>query len=121
MLKKFLVLLLCLFVVIVGCSKEEEKIDVTIETPKTIKANEEISITSLVTQGNEKLYDVDHVQFEIGKSGQKQTEKVNGIYKGKGLYSAQYTFKEEGTYTIISHVMVRGQMVMPQKEVTVEK
>ncbi|MGG3927230.1 FixH family protein [Metabacillus fastidiosus] len=122
-MKKLLILLVSLFIIVMaGCSnKNKEPIEVTFQIPEKITVNKEITMESLVTQGEEKLADVDHVQFEIKKSGQKAPVMVNGIYKGNGLYRANYTFEEEGKYTVISHVMVRSQMIMPDKEVTVEK
>ncbi len=122
-MKKFIILLASLFIIVMaGCSNgKEEPIEVTFQISEKIKVNEEITMEALVIQGEEKLADVDHVQFEIKKSGQKEPVMVNGIYKGNGLYRGNYTFKEEGTYTVISHVMVRSQMIMPDKEVTVEK
>lgn len=130
-MKKFIVLLLsCFLIFMVGCSKgnqekdnldKQEKIEVTILTPEKINPNAEISIEALVTQEGEKIEDADEVQFEIGKSGQDEKEMINGKQKGNGVYSAKYTFKEDGTYNIVAHVTARDMMDMPQKEVIVGK
>jgi hypothetical protein len=42
-------------------------------------------------------------------------------HEGKGVYSTNYTFKEDGEYMITAHVTVDGDMKMFTKKVEVDK
>lgn len=46
---------------------------------------------------------------------------IKVLYEGKGVYSMDYMFKEEGEYMIIVYVMVDGDMKMFMKKVEVGK
>lgn len=94
-------------------------VEVVIETPETIKVNEEVVIKVLVTQGDEKVEDADKVEFEINKSGEETSEKIIGRHKGDGIYFITKTFQDVGEYSVIAHVTARDMYNMPKKEFTV--
>jgi len=132
-MKKYILLLVCLFFVIAGCSKgKEEKqtertnevpkpVEVSIQTPETINVNTEVPIQAVVTQGGKTVDDADDVQFEIWKAGQEKREKIAAKHEGKGVYSIKKTFLEDGTYSVIAHVQVGDLHTMPQKDIVVGK
>jgi YtkA-like len=128
-MNKFSVLLLCLLIMLVGCtqtkeeavptSKAVESIDVTIQTPSSVQINEKVKIEALVTFANKNVNDASEVLFEIWKSGQDKREMLDGRPLGKGIYSTETTFKEDGTYFIVAHVTARNMHSMPKKEIVV--
>jgi hypothetical protein len=46
----------------------------------------------IVTQGNERITDVDDVTFEIWKEGSEQHQKIEAVHKGNGVYVIENTF-----------------------------
>ncbi|MCE4093204.1 FixH family protein [Priestia aryabhattai] len=123
-MKKISILLLVLVIAMVGCSKGNElrrsqEVKGTIQVPESIKPNEKISIKILVTQGDKKIEDADDVQFQVEKEGYINQEMTEAKHQGNGVYSTDYTFKEDGEYMITAHVTVKGDMKMFRKKVTV--
>ncbi|WP_158553567.1 FixH family protein [Peribacillus saganii] len=128
-MKKILFLFLSLLFVITGCSKEEnspaqkdelpELIEVVINLPEKADPNKSVTIKASVTQGDEKVTDADEVKFEIGKAGQENTEMIEAKHQGKGVYTIDYIFKEDGKYMVVAHVTARSMHNMPEKEITV--
>jgi len=123
-MKKLSILLLVLVIAMVGCSKGNElrrspEVKGTIQVPESIKPNEKISIGVLVTQGDKKIEDADDVQFQVEKEGYINQEMTEAKHQGNGVYSTDYTFKEDGEYMITAHVTVKGDMKMFRKKVTV--
>lgn len=123
-MKKLSILLLVLVIAMVGCSKGNElrrsqEVKGTIQVPESIKPNEKISIRILVTQGDKKIEDADDVQFQVEKEGYINQEMTEANHQGNGVYSTDYTFKEDGEYMITAHVTVKGDMKMFRKKVTV--
>lgn len=81
---------------------------------------EEGIIKVKVTKGDENVADAEEVQFEIWKKGhQAESKKFDVENKGDGIYALKHTFKEKGTYEVISHVTARSTHTMPTKEFTV--
>ncbi|MFD2443015.1 FixH family protein [Bacillus sp. CGMCC 1.16607] len=127
-MKKLIVALILLIGVIAGCSSKKEEqqaepsleiIEVNIQIPETINPNEEAVIQAVVTQGKEKVDDANEVKFEIEKVGQQEHEMLEAKNEGKGVYSINKTFTENGKYIVTSHVTARGMHSMPNKEFTV--
>ncbi|NEW02654.1 FixH family protein [Bacillus megaterium] len=122
-MKKLSMLLLVLVIAVVGCSKgneqQSQEVKGTIEVPQTIKANEKTSINVLVTQGDKKIENADAVQIQVEKEGYINQEMIDAKHEGNGAYSIDYTFKDNGEYTITAHVTIKGDMKMFTKKVTV--
>ncbi|WP_163100663.1 FixH family protein [Peribacillus alkalitolerans] len=126
-MKKFSILLFVFLLMMVGCtqtkedvvptSKAVEMIDVTIQTPTTVQTNEKVKIEALVTFANKNVNDASEVLFEIWKSGQDKRQMLDGRPLGKGIYSSETIFKEDGKYFIVAHVTARNMHAMPKKEV----
>jgi len=124
-MKKLSILLLVLVIAVVGCSKGNEQksqeVKGEIEVPQTINANKTVSIEVLVTQGNKKIKNADAVQIQVEKEGYINQEMIDAKHQGNGAYSTDYTFKDDGEYTITAHVTIKGDMKMFTKKVTVGK
>ncbi|MFZ7947208.1 MULTISPECIES: FixH family protein [Bacillaceae] len=127
-MKKNLFLLLCLLIALEGCSKTDNTaqkdevpalLEVAIKTPDIVNAKEEVKIEAIVTQGEDKVNDAEEVNFEIWKEGQEKHARYIGKSQGKGIYSINNTFSEEGKYYIVAHVTARDMHNMPKKEITV--
>ena len=122
-MKKLSMLLLILVIAVVGCSKGNEQksqeVKGEIEVPQTINANKTVSIEVLVTQGDQKIESADAVQIQVEKEGYINQEMIDTKHEGNGTYSTDYTFKEDGDYTITAHVTIKGDMKMFTKKVTV--
>ncbi|MFU1991166.1 FixH family protein [Priestia megaterium] len=122
-MKKLSMLLLVLVIAVVGCSKgneqQSQEVKGTIEVPQTIKANEKTSINVLVTQGDKKIENADAVQIQVEKEGYINQEMIDAKHQDNGAYSTDYTFKDDGEYTITAHVTTKGDMKMFTKKVTV--
>lgn len=127
-MKKIPFLLLCLFIALEGCSKTDNTaqksevpalLEVVIKTPDIVNAKEKVKIDAIVTQGDDKVNDAEEDNFEIWKEGQEKHTKYIGKSQGKGIYSINNTFSEEGKYYIVAHVTARDMHNMPNKEITV--
>ncbi|MFQ6386325.1 FixH family protein [Priestia aryabhattai] len=124
-MKKLSIVLFVLMIAIVGCSKgndsRSKEVKGTIEVPESIQANEQVKLKVLVTQGDKKVENADDVQFQVEKEGYINQEMTKAPREGKGVYSTDYTFKEDGEYMITAHVTVDGDMKMFTKKVEVGK
>ncbi|GAB6930153.1 hypothetical protein JCM10914A_41360 [Paenibacillus sp. JCM 10914] len=88
-------------------------------TPETITIGEKVLIQAKVTQGGSPVEDANDVEFEVTLEGGGLPVKVPVKHDQGGIYQMEKTFKEAGTYRIISHVTARGQHSMPLQELTV--
>jgi hypothetical protein len=124
-MKKLSIVLFVLMIAIVGCSKgndsSSKEVKGTIEVPESIQANEQVKLKVLVTQGDKKVENADDVQFQVEKEGYINQEMTKAPHEGKGVYSTDYTFKEDGEYMITAHVTVDGDMKMVTKKVEIGK
>ncbi|USK41580.1 FixH family protein (plasmid) [Cytobacillus firmus] len=97
-----------------------ELLEVSVNFPEVIQANQEVVIEAAVTQGQEKVEDANEVKFEVKKAGQVTSEEMIAEHQGKGVYSITTTFQEAGTYSVTAHVSTRGMHNMLTKEIKVE-
>ncbi|AKP78572.1 hypothetical protein AS52_03611 [Priestia megaterium Q3] len=122
-MKKLSMLLIILVIAVVGCSKgndqRSKEVKGEIQVPQTIHSNKPVSIEVLVTQGDQKIENADAVQIQVEKEGYINQEMIDAKHEGNGAYSTDYTFKEDGDYTITAHVTIDGDMKMFTKKVTV--
>ncbi|MEB4856025.1 FixH family protein [Priestia sp. TRN 1309] len=122
-MKKLSMLLIILVIAVVGCSKgndqRSKEVKGEIQVLQTIHSNKPVSIEVLVTQGDQKIENADAVQIQVEKEGYINQEMIDAKHEGNGAYSTDYTFKEDGDYTITAHVTVDGDMKMFTKKVTV--
>ncbi|MFD1038858.1 FixH family protein [Virgibacillus byunsanensis] len=125
---------LFLFIIIVvlsACGQEEDSssgnnedavqaIDVQLEAPEQVNADELTVFSATVTQADNPVEDADEVDFEIWKDTEKdESEMIEAKHEGNGVYAIEKAFSKEGIYMVQSHVTARGMHAMPQKEVRV--
>ncbi|MGG0575349.1 FixH family protein [Priestia aryabhattai] len=122
-MKKLSMLLIILVIAVVGCSKgnhqRSKEVKGEIQVPQTIHSNKPVSIEVLVTQGDKKIENADAAQIQVEKEGYINQEMIDAKHQDNGAYSTDYTFKEDGEYTITAHVTIKGDMKMFTKKVTV--
>ncbi|MDP4083586.1 MAG: FixH family protein [Bacillota bacterium] len=129
-MKKILFLFLTILVglVLTSCSQQKEGnnvpqiIDVKLSIlPEKGEVNQPVTFKVLVTQGSEKVDDADEVLFEIWRSKDSKHEQIKVKHQKNGIYQLEKSFKQEGTYYVISHVTARGMHTMPKKEFSIGK
>lgn len=127
MRKKMGLFLLFVIALIAGCSNEHnahesmdmhmstsDLIKVELHVPSDIQVNQQVSFKAHVTQENQDVSDADKVEFEWWiDGGEHQLAEVK--HSSNGEYVFEQSFKEPGTYTIISHVTVDSMHSMPKK------
>ncbi|ETI66423.1 FixH family protein [Neobacillus vireti] len=125
----YILTLLSIIIIFTGCSNEKNnsessqndeipemlEVQINLDTDNP-QPNQEVTISALVTQGDEKVDDADEVLFEVWKNGKEEHEKIEGEHKGNGVYSISKSFPEEGVYYVISHVTARDMHNMPKRE-----
>ena len=124
---------LFLFIVIIGtliaCTKKEEPItefvppeplSVDLTVTETVGIDETVDMKAIVTIGDEKIEDAEEVVYEVWEEGKKsESEKIDAVNEGKGIYTAETLFDHDGLFHIQVHVTARAQHTMPVKTVTV--
>ncbi|MGM1044695.1 MAG: FixH family protein [Bacillota bacterium] len=93
-------------------------VDLTLNA-ETAAVGEKVMIQAKVTQSGEPVEDANLVEIEITREGGGMQAKVPVKHSQGGSYELEKTFKEPGTYRIVSHVTARGQHSMPMKELKV--
>jgi uncharacterized protein YxeA len=132
-MKKFLMALFMMLFVFAGCSQQHnhndansnknelpEEVKVEVKTnPTELKPHEATELQAIVTQGKEQVKDADEVKFEVWKQGEEGHQMLKAKHKGKGVYTAETTFPDDGIYYVVAHTTARDMHVMPKVEVKV--
>ncbi|WP_071459850.1 FixH family protein [Bacillus massilinigeriensis] len=131
MRKTMIICLIALGFVLSSCSGEKAKdkseevpqfLDVQLAvTPDSPQPGEEVNFEATVTYGDKKVENPEDIQFEIWRSQDDSHEKLTPKNNGKGKFTLTKTFKEEGTYYVISHVTAMDMHNMPKKEFVIGK
>ncbi|MHA6488746.1 FixH family protein [Bacillus cabrialesii] len=127
-MKKMWVVLLFSAFLLNGCGSDENKantaktpevLDVKLTGPEKVNAGESAAYEAAVSYGDEAVTDADEVEFEVWKEGEKDASHMFKAKQEKGLYRLETTFKEDGVYTVQSHVTAKKQHSMPTIKVQV--
>ncbi|MEC1777239.1 FixH family protein [Bacillus mojavensis] len=112
-----------------GCGSEENKahtaaetpevLDVKLTGPEKVKPGEHAAYEAAVSYGDEAVTDADEVEFEVWKDGEKNDSKMFKAKQEDGVYRLETEFKEDGIYTVQSHVTAKKQHSMPTLKVQV--
>lgn len=98
-------------------AEDEEELtalEVNFEVPDSAVAGKTIELKATVSYGDELVEDADEVLFEVWPEGNEDDSwEVEGIHQGDGVYIAETTFEEEGTYEAYAHTTARDQHTMP--------
>lgn len=133
-MKKWLLSLIAVPALLMGCSSDETKVDtnkepidaaalevmVDILTPEEAAVNETVELAAHVTQNKEDVNDAESVEFEVWESGYRdQAQKIDGELDADGVYKAETTFDHDGVYYMYAHTTARGLHVMPKQQIIV--
>ncbi|AZV50417.1 FixH family protein [Bacillus halotolerans] len=112
-----------------GCGSEANKahtaaetpevLDVKLTGPEKVKPGENAAYEAAVSYGDEAVTDADEVEFEVWKDGEKNDSKMFKAKQEDGVYRFETEFKEDGVYTVQSHVTAKKQHSMPTLKVQV--
>jgi len=128
-MKKWLLALVAVPALLVGCGEKKEPADlpepevaqipeVEILTPKEVAINETIDLAAQVEQGGKKVDDA-VVQFEVWESGKRdQGQMIDGKLEKDGIYKATTTFDHDGVYYMYAHTTANGVHNMPKQQIT---
>jgi hypothetical protein len=113
-----------LIVLLAACGKEEyavpELLEVDLRLPEDkLDPGAEVILEAYVWQGDEAVEDANEVKFEIQLQGVPDSEILEGQHQGKGIYTAEKQFMEEGIYSITAHVTARDMHNMPKKDLVI--
>ncbi|NNV02515.1 FixH family protein [Brevibacillus sp. MCWH] len=110
-----------------GCGGQEEAVPsaspvevVLALTPKEPVAGEAITFAVTVTQDGAPVNDASSVEFELWKDGQEQHATIPGTLAKDGVYTAQTSFAEPGSYYVMYHVTARDFHNMQKHPFTVK-
>ncbi|MTH54435.1 hypothetical protein GKZ89_13610 [Bacillus mangrovi] len=97
-----------------------EMVEAKIIIPEKLDPGSTQELKVKVTQGGEIVQDANEVEFEIWKSGEKESsEMLEAKHAGDGIYSVKKTFGEDGIFYVQTHVTARDMHVMPKTKITV--
>jgi len=133
-MKKWLIGLVAVPAILIGCSSNETEVDtnkepvdiaalevkVHILTPEEVAVNETVELAAHVSQNNEDVNDAQTVEFEVWESGYRdEAKKIEGKLDADGVYKATTTFDHDGVYYMYAHTTARGSHVMPKQQIIV--
>ena len=97
-----------------------EPVEAELQVDAQANPGEAIDLMVEVTQDGEGVDDADEVKFEVWKQNAKEeSELIEATLSENGMYQAETTFEEEGTYTVQVHVTARQMHTMPTTDVVV--
>ncbi|WP_429844132.1 FixH family protein [Brevibacillus sp. FIR094] len=128
-MKRTMILLLSmLMLLLAACGKENEQQALlpgspveaafTLE-PKELVAGDTVTFSVKVTQDGQHVDDAKEVKFEWWKDGQEKHETIPASLQGEGVYTAQQTISEPGSYFVYYHVTARDFHNMQKTPFTV--
>lgn len=100
-------------------SASVEPVEVNLTVPDKGEADQKVTLQAKVTQAY-KAIKADEVIFEIIKDGNSDDSVKKTVKETEdGIYKLDYTFKDDGSYKVISHVTAKSQHTMPDQTIVV--
>ncbi|NRR01800.1 FixH family protein [Brevibacillus sp. RS1.1] len=128
-MKRTMILLLSmLLLLLAACGKENEQqafqpgapVEAAFTSePKELVAGDTVTFSVKVTQDGQPVDDAKEVKFEWWKDGQEKHETIPASLQGDGVYTAQQTMNEPGSYFVYYHVTARDFHNMQKTPFTV--
>lgn len=128
MKRKTILLFTALMLLVSACGKENDQpavlstspveVAFTLE-PKELVAGETVTFSAKVTQDGQPVDDARKVEFEWWKDGQEKHETIPATLQSDGVYTAQQTITEPGSYFVYYHVTARDFHNMQKTPFTV--
>jgi len=123
-MKKWILSLLAVPALIVGCNEEVDTneagsdmpqlVEVTILTEDKQPVGEKVKLAAQVKQGGEFVEDAEEVKFEVWESGMREDSvMLDGVLTKEGTYEVDFTFDHDGVYYMFAHTTARGMHIMP--------
>lgn len=95
-------------------AEELTALEVDFEVPENAQVGEPVELKATVSYGDELVEDADEVLFEVWLEGnEEESWEIEGTHVGDGVYTAETTFEEEGTYESYAHTTAKSQHTMP--------
>ena len=128
-MKKWLLGLVAVPALLVGCGDKEEPVapsqdeelqivEVEILTPTEVAVNEKIELAAHVIQGEKNIDDAS-VEFEVWESGKRdEGQMLEGVLDKDGVYKADVSFEHDGVYFMYAHTTANSMHVMPKQQIT---
>ncbi|MFC4322261.1 FixH family protein [Litchfieldia salsa] len=119
-----LLFLMIFTIVVSGCSlkegtealyKQENVLKIEVELPAEIKINEQYEFKAIFTERDRNVTDIENIKFTFWKNGENGEELIPEN-KGKGIYTIEKTFEEEGLYFVKVEANTIESKVMPTKQ-----
>ncbi|MCP3761615.1 FixH family protein [Domibacillus sp. A3M-37] len=128
MKKQMVWFMMILVFMLAACTPKEEQaenqppvpIEAALSLPEKADLNEEVTISTVVTQDGEPVDDADEVKYEIWKEGLKEdSEMLDAVSEGDGFYTVEKMFNEEAAYYVQVHVTARNMHTMPKSAIAI--
>lgn len=112
----FLTWLPLLALTVTGCGSDNQEAVLPSASPIEVSfslqptqplAGEAITFSAKVTQDGQPVDDAKEVTFEWWKDGQEQHQSIPAVHQRDGLYTAQQTIDQPGSYLVYYHVTAR--------------
>ncbi|UFJ42585.1 FixH family protein [Brevibacillus humidisoli] len=109
-----------------ACGKEEANLEVPVPiqvsseiNPSAPETGQPVTFSVTVKQGEATVDDAKEVRFELWQEGQEEHAFVDAKSKGDGVYEAEKSFAQPGTYHMMYHVTARGFHSMDKQQFSV--
>lgn len=100
-----------------GAGEVPEVVEADIQLPAEMNPGEDYQLQVEVTQGGEPVEDADEVLFEIWNDSEGgESNRVEAIHIGEGIYQVEQTFETAGIYSVQTHTTARTMHVMPKRQ-----
>jgi hypothetical protein len=126
-MKKWILAIISTLLFATGCESEEPSLQppVPIEVGLNIQpaeptAQQPVTFSVSVKQNGAPVNDADDVKLEFWKEDQEQHETIPAKKTGDGVYAAEKSFAEPGTYYVMYHVTARDFHSMAKREFAVK-
>ncbi|ENH97239.1 hypothetical protein J416_06627 [Gracilibacillus halophilus YIM-C55.5] len=134
-MKKWLFIVCVSIIAFVGCSEQNnsasneneqedelKKLEVAFKLPEEARTGEKVTLEATVTYGGEPVEDAEEMNFEYWNvENAKNTTTVESSPQGEGVYTAEVTFDQAGTYEIYAHTTAESYHTMPKKSITINE
>lgn len=94
-------------------------IHVNTNLPSHISSPKEQAFRIFIKENSQPIQASSDIKIGVSKYGEDIQNVVKTESKGEGVYTASYTFPEDGLYDIRLEVKTAGQHIMPTKRVAV--
>lgn len=100
--------------------EELDMLEVDFDVPEEAEAGDTVTLEATVAYGDEPVSDASDMEFEVYELGEKEdSDMIDGESDEDGIYTADYTFEEDGVYEMYAHTTAEGMHTMPKERIIV--